>query len=183
MGTEEPKKETNWKKELLEWIVLLGCTVAAVVIFNSFIVVNARIPSGSMKDGIQEGDRIFANRLAYLNSDPERMDVIMFRYPDDRSQIFVKRIIGLPGETVTIVDGKVYINDSETPLDDSFIPEPMKGSFGPYEVPEGCYFVLGDNRNNSLDSRKWENTYVPREDILGKAGFRYWPLNRIGFVK
>lgn len=176
-------KQTNWKKELLEWVLMLVCTVAAVVVFNSFVVVNMKIPSGSMEDGVQVGDRIFANRLAYLKDEPERMDIIVFRYPDDRSKLYIKRIIGLPGETVNIVDGKVYINDSETPLDDSFIKEPMKGSYGPFEVPEGHYFVLGDNRNNSHDSRKWENKYVPEEDILGKAGFRYWPLNKIGFVK
>ena len=70
-----------------------------------------------------------------------------------------------------------------TTIDDSFIKEPMRGSYGPFEVPEGHYFMLGDNRNNSHDSRKWENKYVPKEDILGKAGFRYWPLNKIGFVK
>ncbi len=186
MDTEKKNsgsKETNWKKELLEWILMLACTVAVVVVFNSFIVVNMKIPSGSMEDGIQVGDRIFANRLSYVNSEPERMDIVVFRYPDDRSQLFIKRIIGLPGETVNIVDGKVYINDSEAPLDDSFIKEPMRGSYGPFEVPEGHYFMLGDNRNNSHDSRKWENKYVPKEDILGKAGFRYWPLNKIGFVK
>ena len=145
---------------------MLACTVAVVVVFNSFIVVNMKIPSGSMEDGIQVGDRIFANRLSYVNSEPERMDIVVFRYPDDRSQLFIKRIIGLPGETVNIVDGKVYINDSETPLDDSFIKEPMRGSYGPFEVPEGHYFMLGDNRNKSHDSRKWENKYVPKEDIL-----------------
>ena len=78
-------------------------------------------------------------------------------------------------ETVEIKDGKVYIDGSETPLDDSFIPETMKGSFGPYQVPEDCYFMLGDNRNNSKDSRYWKNTYVRFDQIVGKAVIRYYP--------
>ena len=89
--------------------------------------------------------------------------------------MFIKRVIGLPGETVNIIDGKVYINDSQVPLDDSFTPETPQGSFGPYEVPEGCYFMLGDNRENSEDSRFWVNKYVQEDKILGKVYFRYFP--------
>ena len=103
--------------------------------------------------------------------------------PDDPSQLFVKRVIGLPGETVNIVDGKVYINDSEEPLDDSFCPETPEGSFGPYTVPEGCYFMLGDNRNHSMDSRYWQNPFVEEDAIEAEVAVRYWPLNKIGTVK
>ena len=91
-------------------------------------------------------------------------------------------MIGLPGETVNIVDGKVYINDSEEPLDDSFCPDTPQGSFGPYEVPEGCYFMLGDNRNHSMDSRYWTNTFVEKDAIEAEVAIRYWPLNKIGTV-
>lgn len=121
------------------------------------------------------GDRIFGNRLDYLFDDPERFDIVIFKYPDDESQRFIKRVIGLPGETVEIREGKVYINGSDTPLDDSFTPETPVGNFGPYTVPEGCYFMLGDNRNNSRDSRMWDNPYVKKEKILGKAVLRYFP--------
>ena len=124
---------------------------------------------------ILTGDRIFGNRLAYLFDDPERFDIVIFKYPDDESQRFIKRVIGLPGETVEIREGKVYINGSDTPLDDSFTPETPVGNFGPYTVPEGCYFMLGDNRNNSRDSRMWDNPYVKKEKILGKAVLRYFP--------
>ena len=92
----------------------------------------------------------------------------------------IKRVIGLPGETVTIKDGKVYINDSEEPLDDSFCPEtPLSDGDGVYQVPEDSYFMMGDNRNLSRDSRFWINKYVSRDKILGKAVLRYWPLNKI----
>ena len=82
-----------------------------------------------------------------------------------------------------IRDGHIYINGSDTPLEDVETKEPMEGSFGPYTVPEDCYFVMGDNRNNSLDSRYWKNTYVRRDEILGKAIFRYWPLDTIRLLR
>ena len=124
---------------------------------------------------VQDLEEISKLESGSLVLEPERFDIVIFKYPDDESQLFIKRVIGLPGETVEIKDGKVYIDGSETPLDDSFIPETMKGSFGPYQVPEDCYFMLGDNRNNSKDSRYWKNTYVRFDQIVGKAVIRYYP--------
>ena len=149
--------------------------VVVVLIVNNFLLINARVPSESMEKTIMTGDRFFGNRLAYLFDDPERFDIVVFKYPDDESQLFVKRVIGLPGETVEIKDGKVYINGSETPLDDSFTPETPTGDYGPYVVPDGSYFMLGDNRNHSGDSRFWKQPYVEKEKIVGKAIFRYFP--------
>ena len=103
------------------------------------------------------------------------MDIVIFKFPDDESQLFIKRVIGLPNETVTIIDGKVYIDDNKEPLYEPYLAQEMVGTFGPYEVPENCYFMLGDNRNYSRDSRFWENTYVSKDKILGKALFRYFP--------
>ena len=90
----------------------------------------------------------------------------IFKFPDDESQLYIKRVIGLPGDKVQIIDGKVYINDSETPLDEPYLPEPPEGDYGPYYVPEDSYFMLGDNRNWSKDSRFWTNTYVKKEKVL-----------------
>ena len=123
---------------------MIKFVVVVVFIVNNVMLRNAKIPSESMEDTIMTGDRIFGNRLAYINKDPQRFDIVIFKYPDDETQLFIKRVIGLPGETVEIRDGKVYIDGSETPLDDSFTPEPPQGDWGPEVVPEGSYFMLGD---------------------------------------
>ena len=167
-------KNSIWK-ELWEYIKMIIFVVVVVLIVNNFLLINARVPSESMEKTIMTGDRFFGNRLAYLFDDPERFDIVVFKYPDDESQLFVKRVIGLPGETVEIKDGKVYINGSETPLDDSFTPKTPTGDYGPYVVPDGSYFMLGDNRNHSGDSRFWKQPYVEKEKIVGKAIFRYFP--------
>lgn len=181
----KPEKEQNSiGREIWEYVRIVLIVVVAVTLVNQFLIINAVIPSGSMETTIMEGDRIFGNRLAYLNSDPERFDIVIFRYPNDESKTYIKRVIGLPGETVEIREGKVYINGAEEPLDDSFCPEEPTGNFGPYEVPEDCYFMLGDNRENSSDSRYWyPNTYVKRSQIMGEAVLRYWPLNKISLLK
>ena len=166
-------------EELWEYIKMIIFVVVVVFIVNNVLLINAKIPSESMEDTIMTGDRIFGNRLAYINKDPQRFDIVIFKYPDDETQLFIKRVIGLPGETVEIRDGKVYIDGSETPLDDSFTPEPPQGNWGPEVVPEGSYFILGDNRNRSKDSRFWTNTFVKKEKILGKAVLRYFPSPKL----
>lgn len=181
--TETEKKKGAFLKEFLQWAAAIILAAAVAIAADHFLIVNAQIPSGSMENTIMPGDRIIGNRLSYTFADPERFDIIIFRYPDDESQLFIKRIVGLPGETVEITDGKIYIDGSAEPLDDVETKEPTSGTFGPYKVPEDSYFVMGDNRNNSLDSRFWENTFVSRDEILGKAVFRYWPLTEIKLVK
>lgn len=166
-------------EELWEYIKMIIFVVVVVFIVNNVLLINAKIPSESMEDTIMTGDRIFGNRLAYINKDPQRFDIVIFKYPDDETQLFIKRVIGLPGETVEIRDGKVYIDGSETPLDDSFTPELPQGNWGPEVVPEGSYFMLGDNRNRSKDSRFWTNTFVKKEKILGKAVLRYFPSPKL----
>ena len=149
--------------------------VIVVLIVNNFLLINAKIPSESMEQTIMTGDRVFGNRLAYLFDKPKRFDIVIFKYPDHEKELFIKRIIGMPGETVEIRDGKVYIDGAKEPLDDSFTPEEPLGDYGPYVVPEDSYFMLGDNRNYSKDSRFWNNPYVAEDKILGKAVLRYFP--------
>ena len=160
--------------------------VVIVTLVNSVVLINAKIPSESMEKTIMTGDRIFGFRLAYgLNldffgheiskkiKDPERFDIVIFKYPDDESVDYLKRIIGLPGETVEIISGKVYINGEL--LDEPYLSEEPTGDFGPYQVPEDSYFMLGDNRAVSKDSRYWHNTYVKKDKIIAKAFVMYWP--------
>ena len=171
---EEPQ-ETSLGKEILSWLQIIVAAVVIAFVLNNFVIANSRIPTGSMENTIMSHSRVIGSRLSYIKDDPERGDIVIFRYPDNEKVYYVKRVIGLPGETVEVKDGKVYINGSDTPLDEPYLPEPMEGSYGPYEVPEGCYFMMGDNRNYSMDARRWENTYVKREKIIAKVLFRYFP--------
>ena len=162
-------------KEIWSWVKTIALALALAFFINSFIIVNATVPTGSMENTIMPNDRIIALRLSYLFGEPDRGDIAVFKYPDDESVLYVKRVIGLPGDTVNIIDGKVYINDNTEPLEDIYIKETAYGTYGPYNVPEGHYFMMGDNRNESLDSRYWINTYVEEDKMLGKVYFRYWP--------
>lgn len=167
--------KTNIKKEVISWVKTLLLVVVIALAMNNLLIVNALVPSGSMESTIMTGDRIVGFRLIYDFTKPERCDIIMFRFPDDETQMFVKRIIGLPGETVNIVDGKIYIDGLNTPLDEPYLNVIPVGSFGPYVVPEDAYFVMGDNRNASFDSRRWDNPYVKSDKILAQAEFSYYP--------
>ncbi|MCR4672125.1 MAG: signal peptidase I [Lachnospiraceae bacterium] len=169
------KKSRKIAREVLSWVKVIAAAVIIAWAVDSFVIANVKVPSGSMEETVPAGARMIGFRLSYKFSEPERGDIVIFRYPDDREVDFLKRIIGLPGETVTIRDGLVYINDSEEPLEEDYITQEVYGDFGPYEVPEDSYFMLGDNRAVSKDSRYWENTFVPREDILAKVVFMYYP--------
>lgn len=171
---KESAGSSVWK-EFMEYLKMIIFVVIVVLIVNNFLLINAKIPSESMEQTIMTGDRVFGNRLAYLFDKPKRFDIVIFKYPDHEKELFIKRIIGMPGETVEIRDGKVYIDGAKEPLDDSFTPEEPLGDYGPYVVPEDSYFMLGDNRNYSKDSRFWNNPYVAEDKILGKAVLRYFP--------
>ncbi len=173
---EEPKsKKQAIIEETVSWVKTILAAMVMAWFITTFLVVNAQVPSGSMENTVMTGDRLFANRLSYLFSKPERFDIVVFKFPDDESKLFIKRIIGLPGDRVEIRNNRIYINDSTEPLDDSFIKEPMYTPDAVYYVPEGYYFMMGDNRNNSSDSRMWQNTYVAENKILGKAVLKYSP--------
>lgn len=163
------------REELKDYLKIFVIGIVAAFMINTTIIVNATVPSGSMKDTIKPGDRIIGFRPAYLFAKPERGDIIIFKFPDDERQLFIKRVIGLPGEKIEIIGGKVYIDGAAEPLEENYVRGTPKGDFGPYEVPEGSYFVMGDNRNDSMDSRAWVHTFVKKEKILGKTMFRYYP--------
>lgn len=191
--TEPAEKRLLWK-ELLSWLEIVVAAILLSLFLTRVVLVNALVPSSSMESLISPGDRLFGNRLTYKWKDPERFDVVIFKYPVDEDENYIKRVIGLPGETVTIEDARIYIDDSETPLEENYLPEEwlVENDGYVFEVPEDCYLMLGDNRNVSEDARYWAEqaytdgladsveageayTYVHRDKILGKAIFTYWP--------
>ena len=190
---KQEKEEFNFKKELFSWIKIFVVAVVIAFFINNVIIMNANVPSGSMKNTISEGDRMIGLRTAYWFSDPQRGDIVIFENPDYKEngsraddKYYVKRVIEMPGDKVVISNAKVYINDSKTPLNETYLPEEwtqVNGDEEPleYKVPKGCYFLMGDNRNNSSDARFWKNTYVKRSKIIAKAEFKYWPWDHKGF--
>lgn len=174
---------------VMDWVVVIVIALAAALFINFFVIVNSTVPSGSMEKTIMTNSRMIGIRVSYLFEKPDRGDIIVFHYPDDPKQIFVKRIIGLPGETVEMIDGITYI-DGEAMEEDYINPDywdrPIEGknyNCGPFTVPADHYFVMGDNRGNSHDSRFWNNHFVSRKAIMGKAVYCYWPVKYAGALK
>uniref|UniRef100_UPI003FED97E3 signal peptidase I n=1 Tax=Roseburia sp. TaxID=2049040 RepID=UPI003FED97E3 len=182
-GTEKKEKKEephSALRELLSWVLTFAVAIVAALFIKYCLIINADVPTGSMENTIMPGDRLIGNRLAYLKEGPQRGDIVVFHYPDNEKALFVKRVIGLPGESVHIEDAKVYIDGVE--LEEPYLKEEWTIATGTYdfEVPEDCYLMLGDNRNNSKDARYWENKYVNIDKILGKALFIYWPFSDFG---
>lgn len=170
--TEEGAKRPGRVIRLLSAYAVVAAI--AVLVFRTVLIL-AIVPSGSMEDTIMSGDLVVGTRLDA--DDISRYDIMIFESPDE-DVYYIKRVIGLPGEIIEVREGKVYADGVE--LDDSFLPEEMDTSGdGTYVVPEGCYFMLGDNRNNSNDSRFWDTPYVPLENFIGHARFVAYPLNHI----
>lgn len=169
------------KKEIMEWIIVIEVAVILAVVLNMFLIVNAVVPTASMEPTIMTNDRLFGNRLAYNKEEPKRGEIIIFKFPDDESQLFIKRIIGEPGDTVEMKDGNVFINGER--LDEPYLATIPYGNYGPITVPEDAYFMMGDNRNNSADSRFWNQPFVYRDKILGRASFCYYPFSHFGKIE
>ena len=167
-----------------ELVVTLILAVVIAAILKFFIVYSCRILSESMASTLNTGDRIIVFKLSYLFEEPERGDIIIFEPPAemDEGADFIKRIIGLPGETVEVRSGEgVYINGEF--LEESYINEIPSYDFGPVTVPENSYIVFGDNRNRSADSHYWSYPFISFEDIDGKALFKYFPFTDMTVYK
>lgn len=180
---EEPKR--SGFREFLSWAIPIIIAIVVVWGLKRFVIINANVPSGSMENTIMTDSNLIGFRLAYSFSDPKRGDIVIFPDPDkkedEKGQVekLIKRIIGLPGDTVEIKKGHVYINGEL--LEEDYVKEDWSDGTGSdgisVVVPEGCYFMMGDNRKTSLDARFWENKFVKREDIIGKAWLVYWPFS------
>jgi len=184
---ENKNKKSLFKKQLyLAWDFLKIVLIAAIIVlpiryflFQPFIV-----KGESMVPTFQSGDYLIVDEISYKFGDPQRGDVVVLKYPLDLSQRFIKRIIGLPGETVEVKDGKVYIekDGKDITLNEKKYLPGLLITDGDIRItlPEGKYFVMGDNRQFSFDSRKWG--LLPREDIVGKAVLRVFPITNVTFI-
>jgi len=162
------------KDELTAWIKTLVSAAVYAVLIVTFGFQVARVEGQSMAPTLEDQDRLIVNKLVYRISEPRRGDIVMLYYPVNPDKSFVKRVIAEEGDTVRIVDGRVYVND--VPLQDDYISPELRShdDWGPKLIPEGYYFVMGDNRINSSDSRSWG--FVPKKYIIGKIQIRWWPV-------
>jgi signal peptidase I len=166
---------------VIEWGVILVVAVLAAILIRSFVVQPFFIPSGSMEPTLKVNDRVLVNKLSYDFHSVHRGDVVVFHKPADDTTPgitdLIKRVIGLPGETISAQNGQVYINGR--PLAEPWLPKGVTtGTFGPTVIPDGEYFMMGDNRGDSSDSRIIGP--IPKRLFIGKAFLKVWPLTRIG---
>jgi signal peptidase I len=165
----------NWRRNLL---IVVG-VVLIVCLSVNLVIERAVVNGGSMLPGLADDQRIIILTAAYDFTAPQRGDVIIIHPPVAPDKLWIKRLIGLPGDSISIQGGRVYLNS--VALDEPYIKNKPLYSFGPYTIPADHYFVLGDNRNNSTDSHYgWT---VTRENIVGKAWLCYWPFNQVGIVQ
>lgn len=176
---EKSKKKSAWR-ELIE-TVLWALVIALLIRY--FVVEGYYIPSSSMEPTLVPGERVLVAKFYYRFTEPKRGDIVVFRYPIDNRRNLIKRLVGLPGETIEIKDGVVLVN-GEPLQGDSFNRTYYDVGYygqGEHVVPPDSYFVLGDNSENSDDSRFWG--YVPQKNILGRAFLVYWPPHRIRILR
>ncbi len=174
MNRQEP---AAWR----EYAALVAVALAVALFLVTFVAQPFVVEGSSMEPSLHEGERLIVSKLAYRFDRPGRGDVVVFRYPADRRLRFIKRIVGLPGETVLIRDGRVLIDGR--PLSETYLLDLTLGEYGPVRVPAGRLFVLGDNRANSRDSRYPEVGMIASRDVVGKAVAVYWPPQLVGLVR
>lgn len=173
---DEDPAHKDIRRDIVDYALIFITAAVLALLISRFGIMIGYIESASMEPAMMVGDYFAGNKFSYLFSDPERGDIVIFENPvNPDKEPYIKRVIGLPGETVTIKDNCIFINDSTEPLFEPYVLQPMKTIDAVYTVPEGCYFLLGDNRNRSTDSRFWENPYVERDKIFAKAAFTFWP--------
>ncbi len=161
-------------EELLAWFKTLASAAVYATLIVTFGFQVARVEGLSMAPTLEDQDRLIVNKLTYRLGEPRRGDIVMLYYPVNPDKSFVKRVIGEEGDRVQILDGQVFVND--VPLPDDYVPAEFRShdNWGSEVIPEGYYFVMGDHRNNSSDSRHWG--MVPKKYIIGKVQLRWWPI-------
>ena len=170
-------------KELLGWIVYIAIIIGLTWLIITFVGQRTRVSGHSMEATLHAGDNLIVDKLSYHFREPKRFEIIVFPYRHKENTYYIKRIIGLPGETVQVKDGYVYINGEK--LDENYGLEVMEDAgiaAEPIELGEDEYFVLGDNRNHSSDSRDPSVGILHRDELIGRAWVRIWPLDSIGVI-
>jgi signal peptidase I len=163
--------------ELKDWVVSIVIAIALALLIRHYVVELYIVEGPSMLPTLSHGERLIVNKFIYCLRSPERGEVLIFRYPRNPERDFIKRVIAVPGDTVRIKDGNVFVNNAL--LNEDYILEQTRGSHSDATVPAGHYYVMGDNRNNSEDSRFADVGFVPHELIKGKAVAIFWPLNNM----
>lgn len=172
------KKEKN---PLSAWLFAIMVAILLATFLRIFIFEIIKVDGDSMNPTLIDGDRLIINKLAYRLEKPKRGEIIVFQYPQDRAFQFIKRIVAVEGDRVEIINGKVYLN--EKLLNESYLLEDPSGNFYKRVIPRNTIFVLGDNRNNSKDSRYEEIGFIPLDLVEGKASFRIIPIDQFGKIK
>lgn len=177
-------QKVDMKKEILSWVFYIAFVLVLTWVIITFVGQRTRVDGRSMMNTLHDGDNLIVEKLSYRFSDPKRFDIIVFP-PTGKKEYYIKRIIGLPGETVQIDEnGNIYINGEL--LEENYGAETIQNpgrAINPITLGEDEYFVMGDNRNNSKDSRSEEVGNVKRSQIIGRAWLRIWPLNKFGLLK
>ncbi|CQR71432.1 Signal peptidase I T [Sporomusa ovata DSM 2662] len=168
---------SNTSEEIKDWVISIIIAILLAFFIRYFIVELYMVEGPSMRPTLVDGERLVVNKFIYRFKTPERGEVLVFRYPRDPSRDFIKRVIAVAGDTVEIKDGRVFLNGQL--LNEPYILERIKGSYPVATVPQGHIYVMGDNRNNSEDSRFKDVGFVPLELIKGKAVTIFWPLDHI----
>ena len=178
-------QKVDMKKEILSWVFYIAFVLVLTWVIITFVGQRTRVDGRSMMNTLHDGDNLIVEKLSYRFGDPERFDIIVFRPYENEKEYYIKRIIGLPGETVQIDEnGKIYINGEV--LEENYGAETIRSAgraSKPITLGEDEYFVMGDNRNNSKDSRSEDVGNVSRSQIIGRAWVRIWPLSKIGVLK
>ena len=169
-----------WQGLVYEWVPTMVYALAIALVLRSYAVASFIIPSGSMQATLQKHDLLIANKFSYklLHHEPQRGDIMIFKPPHEPKKDYIKRVIGLPGDTVEVASGIVYINGEA--LAETYINEQPREDMAPKVIPEGEFFMMGDNRNHSLDSRAWGT--VKQSKLEGRALFIFWPPNRVQWL-
>ena len=183
--TNKEQKSHSVAYELICWLVFIAIIVGLTWLIITFVGQRTSVSGHSMETTLQDGDQLIVDKISYRFRDPKRYDIIVFPYQYEENVYYIKRIIGLPGETVQVKDGYVYINGEK--LESDIYGKEVMQSAGiaaePITLGDDEYFVLGDNRNNSSDSRDPSVGILKRKDLLGRAWVRIYPFDKVGVIR